>query len=165
MLDELHVEMGHLGVDKVVDLARGRSYWPYMYQDIANFVKYRCRRVKQKKPTTITRAPMTSISKSAPFELISIDFLHLDKSKGGYEYVLLIVDHFTRYAQSYATRNKTARTAAEKFFNECISRFGFPARIHHDQGGEFENKLFYHLARLSGVVSSRTMPYRPRDNG
>lgn len=120
VLNELHVEMGHLGVDRVVDLARARFYWPHMYQDIANFVKYRCRRVKQKKPNAVTRAPMTSISTSAPFELISLDFFHLGKSKGGYEYVMLTVDHFTRYTQAYATLNKTARTAAEKLFNDSI---------------------------------------------
>ena len=163
VLNELDVEMGHL--DRVVHLARARFYCPHMYPDIANFVQYRCRCVKQKKPNTITSAPMTSISTSAPFELISLDFLHLDKSKGGYEYVLLIVYHFTRNAQAYATRNKAARTAVEKLFNESIPRFGFPARIHDDLGGEFENKLFYRLARLSGVVSSPTMPYRPQGNG
>lgn len=141
VLNELHVEIGHLGVDRVVDLAEARFYWPHMYQDIASFVKYRCRCVKQKKPNTNTRKPMTSISTSAPFELISLDFFHLDKSKGGYEYVMLIADHFTRYTQAYATRNKTARTAAEKRFNEFIPKFRFPARIHHDQGGEFQKQV------------------------
>ena len=52
--------------------------------------------------------------------------LQLDKSTGGYEYVLLIVDSFTKYAQAYATFNKKAYTAAVEIYNEFILRFSFP---------------------------------------
>ena len=34
---ELHIEMGHLGADRVVDLARSRFYWPYMQEDLSTF--------------------------------------------------------------------------------------------------------------------------------
>ena len=88
------------------------------------------------------RDPLQPITSTAPFDLISIDFLHLDQSSGGYEYIMLIVDHFTKFVQGYATRNKSRHTAAERLFNEYIPRFGFPSRIIHDQGGEFENKMF-----------------------
>ena len=35
---EIHGDMGHFGVDRVVSLARGRFCWSHMQQDIANFI-------------------------------------------------------------------------------------------------------------------------------
>lgn len=53
-----------------------------------------------------------------------------------------IEDYVARFAQAYATTSKSGRTAADKIFNDYALRFGFPTRIHHNQGGEFENQLF-----------------------
>ena len=162
---ELHEEMEHLGEERVLHLTRKRFFWPHMKGDIEHFVTRVCSCLKQRRPHVEPRAPMENIHTSAPFELVSIDFVHLEKSSGGYEYILVIVDHFTKFAQAYATKNKSARTAARNLYNDFILRFGFPARILHDQGGEFENKLFHQLEKCCGMVRSRTTLYHSQGKG
>ena len=165
VLKELHEKMGHLGVDRTLHLARERFCWPHLQRDIEHYIGHVCQCVKRKPPTLKTRAPLQPIETTAPFELVAIDFLHLERSNEGYEYILVVMDHFTRYAQDYATKNKSARTVAQKLYNDFILRFGFPLKIHHDQEREFENHLQHELEKLCGVVHSRTTTYNPQGNG
>ena len=142
---ELHKKMGHLDTKKVVHLAKQRFYWPRMYKGIATYIrrKYQC--VKQKRPNREDRAPLVPIKSTYPFEITSLDFLKLDKAKGGFEYVPVVTNHFTRHIQAFATKTKSAKAAAEKLYNNYILTYGFPSQIHHDCGREFHNSLFAKL--------------------
>ena len=136
-----------------------------MYDDVKYFVTKICKCIKEKTLNTLPQAPLKTITSSSPMELIGSDFLHLDTYTGSFQYLLVIRDHFTRVYQVYPTRNKEAKTAATKLFNDYILRFGTPGKILHDQGREFENKLFTHLSKLCNIKRLCTTPYHPHCNG
>ena len=110
-------------------------------------------------------AAMQSISTSEPLEIISMDFLYLDKSSGGYQYLLVVIDRFTKFTQVYTIRTKEGKIAAKRFYNDFILKFGRPGKILHDQGKEFDNDLFKHLAQFCNIKRIGTSPYHPQTNG
>lgn len=59
--------------------------------------------------------------------------------------VLVITNHFTRYAQSFPTKNQTAQTVAKTLADKYFIHYGLPARIHSDQGRDFESRLIKDL--------------------
>ena len=155
---ELHMNMRHLGVDRTLQFIKDRFYWPKMEEDIRYFISNICPCVRQKKPNIQVTAPLVPISSSSPLEIIGIDFLHLEKSSGGFKFFILLTDHFTRYTQAYPTRNKTAKTTANHLYNDFILRFGIPSKL-HNQGGEFAKEIFKHFSNLLGIQNLRTTPY------
>ena len=76
-----------------------------------------------------------------------------------------MVDHFTRFCQLYATRSKSSQAAAAKLWNDFIPRFGYPEKIHHDQGPEFNSLLWKELQRYTRIKASNTTPYHPMGDG
>ena len=83
---ELHDKMGHLGSDRVVDLARERVYWPNMQVDISYYINEECKCLKQKVPHVKMDAPMLSLTSTSPGDLVAIDLVHLETAIGCYEY-------------------------------------------------------------------------------
>ena len=163
-LNSMHDQMGHMGRERTLDLLIERFYWTNISKDVAEYIS-RCDRCLRRKSLTNQKAPLVNITTSYPMELVSIDYLTLETSKGGFKNILVVMDHFTRYAQAYPTRNQTAKTTARVLFDNFVCHYGFPARIHSDQGRNFMSKTIEHLCHMAGIEQSRTTPYHPMGNG
>ena len=87
VFQELHVKLGHVGVEKVFGLAQQRFYWPKMSMDIEQFVQKKCRCLVNKQPNSKERAPLNPIEAQHPFQMLSIDYLEVDRYKGGFRYI------------------------------------------------------------------------------
>jgi transposase InsO family protein len=111
------------------------------------------------------RAPLVNIITTQPMELVCIDYLTLEPSKGGQHNIVIIADHFTKYAQAIVTKIQTARTTADALFHNFIVHYGIPQKIHSDQGANFMSHLIKELCTLTWTKKSRTTPYHSMGNG
>uniref|UniRef100_A0AAY4BA93 Gypsy retrotransposon integrase-like protein 1 n=1 Tax=Denticeps clupeoides TaxID=299321 RepID=A0AAY4BA93_9TELE len=147
VLHSLHNDMGHMGIDRTLDLVRNRFYWPRMSADIERKVRT-CECCTHRKTVLERAAALVNIKTSRPLELVCMDFLSLEPDSSNTKDILVMTDHFTKYSVAIPTPNQKAKTV----------------RLHRDQGPDFESRLIKELCEVSGIQKVRTTPYHPRGN-
>ena len=135
-----------------------------MIEDVWNHIRTceQCTKYKQQPE----REKLKPISYTYPLELVHLDFLTIRKE--GTEKainIMVITDHFTRYAQAYITLKQTALVVAKTLWDQFLVHYGWPTKILTDQGKSFENQLIRELCSLAQVQKLHTTPYRPQTNG
>lgn len=165
ILQGVHDEAGHQGQSRTLYLARQRFFWIDMERDVREYVRCCMRCVASKTPEPEGRAPLESIKTTRPLELVCIDFWSAEDTGGKSVDVLVITDHFTKMAHAYPCHDQSARQVARQLWDRYFCVYGFPERIHADQGANFESHLIEELLQVAGVKKSRTTAYHPMGNG
>ncbi len=132
-----------------------------MSKDIKLYVKncQRCGVVKIPEPDAL--APLEHIRTSEPMELVCIDFWSAEQTSGKVIDVLVVTDHFSKMAHAFPCHNQSAKQVARRLWNDLFCIYGFPKRIHSDQGANSESK---NLLEMAGIQKSHTTPYHPMGN-
>ena len=119
-----HDDSCHLGMERTLGLLQERFFWPKMADDVHIHMCTcdRCTRFKQPQE----RSEMWPILLSYPLELVHLDFLTLggkaDDSRG--VNIVIVSDHFTKYAQAYVTPKQTAVVVAQTLLENFLVHMG-----------------------------------------
>ena len=83
---------------------------------------------------------------------------------GGFEYLYVAIDKFTKWPEVEAVRKVTAQSAV-KFFEGLVCRFGVPNRIITNNSTQFTSHAFMlYIEDLGSKVCFAAMAH-PRSNG
>ena len=119
---------GHFGVSKTVKRLAEHFFWPKMKKDVKRYISScKVRQVVGKLNQKIPKAPLVPIpSVGEPFQEVIIDIVGpLPRSRGGNEYLLILMDRMSRYPEAMPVRSiKRVKVVEEliKFF----TKFGLP---------------------------------------
>ena len=118
----------------------------------------------------IPKAPLCPIRAYAPLELVHIDFTNMESMMKlnklpSIKNILVIMDHFMRYALTVITNDQTANTMAKVLYEKFIVVFSMPAKLLSNQGANFTSVLVEELCTVFGIQKCQTTTYHPQCNG
>lgn len=158
---------GHLGFTKTYNKIKDRYFWHGLLKDVRNYV-LSCVECQLRKETTNKGPPglLHPIRAGTPFSKISIDLMGpLHRTASGKTFICVASDLATRYVETGALRDSSAKAVAEFIFRNITCRHGCPREILSDRGSAFKSELMSELLKIMGINQLFTTAYKPSTNG
>ena len=167
VLNGVHHNAGHQGQKWTLALTKERFWGPMMAEDCHSIVRGCpcCQAFKGEMP----RAPLCLIRAYAPLELVHLDYTSIESmvelnKPPMVKNVLVMTDHFMRYALAVVTKDQTTKTVAKVFYEHFIAVFGAPAKLLSDRGVNFTSTQVEELCSAFGIQKCRTTAYHAQCN-
>ena len=113
VLQSLHDDNGHQGLQRVVKLLCSKVYWLSMFTDTNHWLS-QCERCHiAKGDYTEPKTQQGSLIAHQPLELLCIDFTKADVAKGGKENILVLTDAFSKFSQAFVTSSQKSLVIAK----------------------------------------------------
>ena len=117
--------MGHQGIDKVYQRILKQFEWPEMKKAREKWVKA-CLSCQQVKDPRKLRFPLQSIESSEFNEVVLIDHQKIFMTDSVYNRVLVMIDHFKKYAEAVPCITASAEETRDHLIKTWIARHGCP---------------------------------------
>ena len=93
-----------------------------------------------------------------------IDFTHMPLVRR-IRCLLVIVDTFSGWVETFPTSNERAQTVAQILLTEIILRFGLPLSLQSNNGPEFTSKITQQIIQFLQIPWKFHIPYHPQASG
>ncbi|XP_071060860.1 uncharacterized protein [Pseudochaenichthys georgianus] len=124
-----------------------------------------CPQCQAKRANIKEKQEYSPIEVTEPLELVGMDLVgKLTVTDGGNQYICVMVDYFTKWAEAYPLKTKTAEEVTNCIL-DFFYKFGAPQRLLTDQGSEFCNKVNSGLCETLAIKRSLCSAYHPQTNG
>lgn len=154
---------GHFGMKKTLNRIKLYYYWPRMKRHVKRFIS-RCMFCLTYKPQ-FTVPKWLKLPIGTPFEILAMDLYGpLPMTLHRHEYVLVLVDHHTRWCELAPLRQTTVEAVATALHTYWFSRYGIPRVLLSDNGPQFTAALLTQLCKVYGIRQVHSSPYHPRGN-
>lgn len=151
---------GHPGESAMKRRLRAKCWWPHMDKDVTQYVK-NCQGCLLVSTPTHPEPMSRRLLPTSRWVDIAMDFMGPLPTG---EYLLVIIDYFSRYMEVKIMRTITAEATIE-CLDEMNIRFGFPQTITLDNGRQFVSTKFKEYCANHGIYLNHTAPYWPQANG
>ena len=98
-------------------------------------------------------------------EVVQIDLQKICMTDSGYNQVLAMIDHFTKYAEAVPCMTASAEETCDHLINTLIVRHGSPTTFQSDNGTACVEELTKELMRRSHEAQAHSTTYHPQTNG
>ena len=109
-------QMGHQGIDRVYQRILKHFEWPGMKKACEKWVTA-CRSCQVVKDPRKLRFPLQSIESSEFNEVVQIDHQKICMTDSGYNQILVMIDHFTKYAEAVPCITASAEETCDHLIN------------------------------------------------
>ena len=155
---------GHPGYRHMCGILLRHVVWPGIFVDTKKFVTkcQQCDIVTQPNPPAKTE--LQSIDPEYVFQHVCCDLIQLPVAPGGWKYICVFMDVFSRHVSFYKLKDKSTLSFT-RALEDYVAHVGCPHKLSCDNGAEFCSELVEAVTKIMGIKKRTSVVYRPQSQG